>query len=509
MTLATLGLAAITLFIFGLIQLHFRRRKRLAGQAISQRHGCQPAPRLVNQRPFGVDRLEQIFRADAESRLMQLFLFHFRQTGSTLEQKFLGVKAYGTIDPANLEAILSTNFKDFGMGPRRAITFPMFGDGIFTQEGAEWKHSRDMLRPQLQHKKYENLEVFRPAVDDLIHILEKSKGAVDLQPLFFRLTLDTTTVFLFGESVRSLIATEAIGENKFSAAFNTAQHWITKRFRLLDLYWLINGTAFRQACHDVHKFADQIIDHNLPSERTRDVETGKYVFLDAVAKNTSDRTALRGQIINLLAAGRDTTACLLSWTFFLLVRHAKVMAKLRHEIAEICTPDMVLDRDTLRKLPYLQNVLKETLRLYPSVPVNTRTAMRTTILPTGGGPDRTSPVLIPKGSAVAFSVYSMHRRTDLYGMDAELFRPERWDEEMPMQQNPTNAKWGYLPFHGGPRMCLGLDFALTEAAYTTVRILQRFHKISLPEGEIVEPVGVEKQTMTLVISIKDGCKVQI
>lgn len=79
--------------------------------AIGERHGCLPAPRLQNQRPFGVDRLEQIFRADAESRLMELFLFHFRQTGSTLEQKFLGTKAYGTIEPANMEAIFSANFK--------------------------------------------------------------------------------------------------------------------------------------------------------------------------------------------------------------------------------------------------------------------------------------------------------------------------------------------------------------------------------------------------------------
>ena len=85
-------------------------------------------------------------------------------------------------------------------------------------------------------------------------------------------------------------------------------------------------------------------------------------------------------------------------------------------------------------------------------------ATRTTVLPTGGGPDRTSPVLIPKGSAVAFSVYAMQRRPDLYGMDAELFQPERWDEEMPLQQDATNAKWGYLPFHGGPRTCLGSKY---------------------------------------------------
>jgi len=150
------------------------------------------------------------------------------------------------------------------------------------------------------------------------------------------------------------------------------------------------------------------------------------------------------------------------------------MEKLRAEIASTCGSTPYFARDDLKRMPYLQNVLKESkclqhlsnptllliqtaLRLYPSVPVNTRTTVRTTVLPTGGGPDRKSPVLIPKGSAVAFSVYSMHRRPDLYGMDAELFRPERWDEDMPLQHNPTNAKWGYLPFHGGPRICLGSE----------------------------------------------------
>ncbi|KAF2280400.1 cytochrome P450 alkane hydroxylase [Westerdykella ornata] len=509
MTQALLPLVGLILIIWISTRYITRRRERLADEAFGRHHGCLPAPRLQNQRPFGVDRLEQIFRADAESRLMELFLFHFRQTGSTLEQKFLGTKAYGTIEPANMEAILSTSFKDFGMGPRRDITYPMFGDGIFTQEGAAWKQSRDMLRPQLQHKQYENLELFRPAVDDLIQIIQESKGTVDLQPLFFRLTLDTTTAFLFGESVRSLITPEAVGERTFATSFNTAQQWVTKRFRLLDLYWFINPPEFRQACQDVHKFADQIIDRNLSSNRTESSDSGRYVFLDTVAKRTKDRTALRGQIINLLTAGRDTTACLLSWTFFLLVRHPKVLEKLRAEIASTCVPGSSLSRDVLRNMRYLQNVLRETLRLYPSVPVNTRTTVRTTMLPTGGGPDRKSPVLIPKGSAVAFSVYSMHRRPDLYGMDAELFRPERWDEDMPLQHNPTNAKWGYLPFHGGPRICLGMDFALTEAAYTVVRLLQRFQTIKLPEGEVVELVGVEKQTATLVISITEGCKVDI
>lgn len=96
------------------------------------------------------------------------------------------------------------------------------------------------------------------------------------------------------------------------------------------------------------------------------------------------------------------------------------------------------------------------LRLYPSVPVNTRTAHRTTVLPVGGGPNLESPVLIRKGENVAFCVYAMHRRTDLYGADAEKFRPERWeDETLPIFQSAVNRQWGYLPFNGGPRVCLG------------------------------------------------------
>jgi cytochrome P450 len=116
------------------------------------------------------------------------------------------------------------------MGSRRAITFPMFGDGIFTQEGPEWEHSRDMLRPQLEYKQYESLQAFHEAVDDFIQLIRHANGPIDLQPLFFRLTLDTTTDFLFGESMRSLITPEAFGKRTFATAFDTAQKWVTKRF---------------------------------------------------------------------------------------------------------------------------------------------------------------------------------------------------------------------------------------------------------------------------------------
>ena len=200
------------------------------------------------------------------------------------------------------------------MGPRREITFPMFGDGIFTQEGADWKHSRELLRPQFVHKHYEDLTVFQDAVDDLIEAISKSGDIVDLQPLFFRLTLDTTTAFLFGESVRSLRAPDTAGEQTFADAFNTAQEYVAKRFRLLDLYWLIGGSKFREACDNVHRFADRIIERNLSNHKVSSDLLEKQTFLDTVEKVLPDRSALRSQIINILVAGRDTTACLLSWT---------------------------------------------------------------------------------------------------------------------------------------------------------------------------------------------------
>lgn len=197
------------------------------------------------------------------------------------------------------------------MGPRRKVMFPFFGDGIFTQEGAAWKHSRELLRPQFVHKQYEDLDIFRGAVDNLIDVIPR-EGVVDLQPLFFRLTLDVTTAFLFGESVESLKTPESAGRSTFANAFNIAQDFIAKRMRLQDLYWLVGGTKFTKACEDVHRFADQIIERNL-SRENQGVQN-RYVFLDFLSKNTPDRTALRSQIINILVAGRDTTACALSWT---------------------------------------------------------------------------------------------------------------------------------------------------------------------------------------------------
>jgi cytochrome P450 len=144
------------------------------------------------------------------------------------------------------------------------------------------------------------------------------------------------------------------------------------------------------------------------------------------------------------------------------------------------------------------------LRLYPPVPLNNRQATETTILPTGGGPDGHSPILVRKGEVVVFSQYVNSRKRNIYGSDADDFRPERWEGG-----GLANIGWAYFPFNGGPRQCLGEDFALMEVSYTIVRLLQACSAITLPMGEKTEPIGSERQRLTLVLSSADGCRVSV
>ena len=155
--------------------------------------------------------------------------------------------------------------------------------------------------------------MFEEHVDDLISCIPRNKP-IDLQQLFFRFTLDTSTAILFGKSVYSLKSLSSRDSAKFGKDFDTAQDFVVKRFRLLDLYWFIGGRRFREACTSVHTFVDDIIQQRYNSTDTAEGKEERYIFLDAVAEDTKDKKELRDQLLNILLAGRDTTACLLTWT---------------------------------------------------------------------------------------------------------------------------------------------------------------------------------------------------
>ena len=188
----------------------------------------------------------------------------------------------------------------------------------------------------------------------------------------------------------------------------------------------------------------------------------------------------------------------------LLVQHPDVLDKLRKEITKVLGEEKNVARAHIKAMPYLDCVLKEVLRLYPPVPANLRFATKTTTMPRGGGADGRSPVLIRKGWGITYAPYLMHRRKELYGDDASIFRPERWEDG-----KLRSIGWGWLPFNDGPRVCLGKDMALMEASIGIARIVQAFPGISRPPGIVLDEPGTEKQALTLVLAPADGCKVHL
>jgi cytochrome P450 len=204
---------------------------------------------------------------------------------------------------------------DYGFGARPDIFAPLLGKGIFTQEGPAWKHSRKLLREQFSRVQYHKLTRFQEHVDNLLARLPVS-GVVDLQPLFFSLTLDTTTALLFGRSVYSLRANlDQDTENRtFAESFNVAQEGLAMRFRIVPWHFFYNPPKFRRACANVHRYVEGYIKARGLHGGEAGPEEDSCSFIDQVAKDSENIAELRDQLLNVLLAGRDTTACCLSWT---------------------------------------------------------------------------------------------------------------------------------------------------------------------------------------------------
>ena len=212
----------------------------------------------------------------------------------------------------------------YGLGARRPTFAPLLGDGIFTQDAAPWKHSRDMLRPLFSLNRANIFTQVEEHTEHLLNCISTNKF-IDLQPLFFRFTFDTTTFLLFGRSMNSLQATStqdaaSAKEAEFSEAFRISQDFLVRRGRLGNLYWLIGGKEFQKQCSIVHRFIDEAVQEALSVEYQDGKAADVHSFLDALTQITRDPKILRDQLLNVMLAGRDTTACCLTWTLYVVMR---------------------------------------------------------------------------------------------------------------------------------------------------------------------------------------------
>ncbi|KAK6457023.1 cytochrome P450 52A6 [Scheffersomyces xylosifermentans] len=482
-------------------------------QLIIRKHGCKNPPKFEGGF-LCIPIIRLLLKLKDTGEMVDYGLELFKKYPShTQYVNLFGVNVLLTCDPELMKAILATQFNDFALGFRHAHFAPLLGEGIFTLDGEGWKHSRSMLRPQFAREQVSHVKALEPHLLVLAdHIKAKKGETFDLQELFFRLTLDSATEFLFGESVHSLLDEEVgvtpvsiDGTSTFAESFNTSQRYLASRSYSQILYWTINNSEFKRCNANVRKVAKYFVNKalNLTPQELEEKSKSGYIFLYELVKQTRNPTVLQDQLLNILVAGRDTTAGLLSFTFYELARRPEILQKLKDEVyanfggpGEERIEDITFE--SLKRCEYLKVVLNEVLRLYPSVPINFRCATKDTVLPTGGGMDGQAPIFVPRGTTVAYGVYFTHRLEEHYGKDANEFRPERWFDM-------KRLGWAYLPFNGGPRICLGQQFAITEASYIIVRLLQMFPNLVSKDQGIYPP----RKAVQLTMCHQEGVHVQM
>ncbi|GAM85529.1 hypothetical protein ANO11243_035360 [Dothideomycetidae sp. 11243] len=469
-------------FVFAYVQRE-RKIRRLGGHAPAYRSSWIP---------FGIGF---VYNSIKKARKMEDYDFWCDAIGEnanpnrpyTIEINVFGRRSIFTSDEENIKAILATQFHDYGKGERFNREWHEFlGDSIFTTDHAQWHDSRQLIRPQFIKDRVSDLRVFEEHINIMLPLMRSKNGQpVDMSELFFRYTLDAATHFLLGESVESLVNPK----NRFADAFTVVQHVQSNIARSGPLNWMIDRTEFRKGLKVLEDFIQPFIEQTLRmtpeelSEKTKSEEG--YSFLHALAGFTRDRRVLRDQLIAVLLAARDTTAATMTWLFYELSRHPEVWEKLRAEVLGQVGRTKAPTYADLKEMRYLQHTLNEILRVYPAVPYNVRIALKDTTLPRGGGPDGMQPVGIEAGAAVGYATMLLQRRRDIYPAVSEKFPdprefcPDRWSHWTP-------KSWTYIPFNGGPRICVGQPFALTEMGYTVVRILQKFK--SMEKRMPVEPM---------------------
>ena len=264
-------------------------------------------------------------------------------------------------------------------------------------------------------------------------LANKQRGTpVDVKSLFFRYTLDAATDFLLGTSVNSLTSPK----QRFADAFGEVQRVQSIIARAGPLNRFVPRKKFRECLKVMEEFIQPFIERTLllsPEELEKRTKSDDgYTFLHALASYTRDRTVLRDQLTAVLLAGRDTTACTLSWLFYELSRRPDIVEKLRQEVYEHVGWERMPTYADLKSMRYLQHTINETLRLYPIVPFNVRMALKDTTLPHGGGPDGNSPIGVLKNTPIGYSTVALHRRPEIYPSQSEefpdhqTFEPSRW-----------------------------------------------------------------------------------
>ncbi|KDQ49955.1 hypothetical protein JAAARDRAFT_142639 [Jaapia argillacea MUCL 33604] len=467
--------------------------------------GARLAPVIKGKLPGNLDIMIEFVARSRDGYPGEAQMQWTEELGSnTINAWVLWEDCIFTTEPEHIKAsgaMLATDFQNFIKGDRFKYSIEsVLGSGVFNADGL---FHRSMTRPFFSRDRISHFDIFdRHAEAAITRMKERLNAgyAIDFQDLAYRFTLDSATEFLFDNDVCSLASPFPYPHNsaptldpsnlrlsqaeRFSRALAESQHIIAERSRMGDVWPLLEmfKDKTKEPMAVVNGYIEPILREALEKRRDRgmdgkegneeEVEEGE-TLLEHLVKFTSSThpVVLRDQILNIMIAGRDTTAVTLTCAIYLLAMHPLVLTKLRSEILDYVGPSRRPMFDDIREMRYLRAVLNETLRLFPVVE-----SVNATTFPSS---DPTlKPIHIPAKTSIPYSVFLMHRRTDLWGPDAEEFDPERFIDTR-LKKYLTPNPFIFLPFNAGPRICPGQQFAYNEMSFFLIRLFQAFSSIAL------------------------------
>lgn len=392
--------------------------------------------------------------------------------GDIFEMGLLRPGIYALTHPEYAKQVLVTHNKNFIKDRPIRVMKMALGDSLLTTDGDFWRRQRRIAQPAFHREKLQGMA--EAMIQHTAAMLEDWQGRTqpfDVAREMMRLTSRIVTETLFGANLEN--------PDELGAAIHHSNAFMTHYFRNLVNWPLWVPTRHNREFHQNQALFNQTV-HGLIDNR-RQAPEGYADLLSMLMEARDEESGegmtdkqLRDECITLFAAGHETSANALSWTFYLLSQHPEVVEQLRAEIQSIVGNRLPTVED-LRQLPYSIQVLNESMRLYPPAWIIGRENLE---------PEEVDGYVIPRGAEVVIPTWVIHRHPDFWE-EPERFDPDRFRPEAVKERN----KYAFFPFGGGPRLCIGNNFAMMEMQLILLMVIQRFRPTLVPGHPIaIEPL---------------------
>jgi cytochrome P450 len=374
-------------------------------------------------------------------------------------------------NPDYTEDVLVTNHRNFIKGPALRMNRQLLGNGLVTSEGDFWLHQRKLVQPAFHRDRIAAYAEIMVSYAERLTDSWQDGETRDVHAEMMHLTLDIVA--------RTLFDTDVAGEARevgqaMEAALQSFVSRTTGPFPLPEWVPTAANLRLRRATRTLDRIVYRIVDQRRRVNGTGDHE--QKTLLDSLLQARDDQgnpmtdLQLRDEVMTLFLAGHETTAIALSWTWYLLALHSEVVDRLLTELRRVLggRPPTFAD---LPRLAYTDQVVKESLRLYPPAWALSREAI---------GDCEIGGHRVPARTPLVISQWVAHHDPRYFDRPDD-FDPDRWSGDGARRL----PKFAYFPFGGGPRHCIGSSFATAEASLILAAITHRYHLELVPGQRIV------------------------